>query len=133
MGDNNTVEIGRYTTIGDACFLLNNCKNTKVSIGDDCMLSCGITIRTNDGHTIFDNETKAITNKPKDIIIGNHVWIGDGSIILKATIIPSNTIIGARSLINKQFDKENTIIAGAPAKIVKENINWDRCIYDELL
>ena len=44
--------------------------------------------------------------------------------MLKDVTIPPNSIVGADSLVNKSFDRENIIIAGTPAKIVKENINW---------
>jgi len=38
--------------------------------------------------------------------------------------IPDNTIVGAGSIVVGKFNKTNTIIAGVPAKIVKENIVW---------
>ena len=46
-------------------------------------------------------------------------------VILKGVTIGDNCIIGAGSIVTKPFDKGNVIIAGVPAKIVKENINWD--------
>ena len=39
--------------------------------------------------------------------------------ILKGSKIPSNSMIGACSLVNKEFTEENTVIAGSPAKIIK--------------
>lgn len=48
-----------------------------------------------------------------------------GCKILKGTIIPSNTIVGAGALLTKSYEEENTIIAGAPAQIVKRNVFWD--------
>ena len=100
--------------------------NKKVIIGDDCMFSHTIIIRTSDAHTIYDIDTRKVLNNAEDIIIGNHVWIGQQNTILKGSVIPDNSIIGAKSLVNKKFDKNNTIIAGVPAKVVKSNVNWDR-------
>ena len=54
----------------------------------------------------------------KDVIIGNNVWIGWGSIILKGTIIGDNCVIGAGSLVSGEFP-DNVVIAGNPARIIK--------------
>lgn len=98
-----------------------------ISIGDDCQFSYGISIRTSDGHAIFDQTTKEILNKPRSgVKIGNHVWIGAEAFILKDVEIPDNSVVGARSLVNKKYTEPNVIIAGSPAKIIKRNINWDR-------
>ena len=127
-GRNNIVEIGEYTTIKDANFFLVASENTKVILGKDCMLSYDITIRPNDGHTIYDKNTRQVKNTPQDIIIGDHIWIGAKVVILKGAKIPSNSIIGTYSLINRAFLEENTIIAGIPARIIKKEVNWDRCL-----
>jgi acetyltransferase-like isoleucine patch superfamily enzyme len=76
---------------------------------------------------LFDTNNKEIINKPKTgINVGEHVWIGMNSIILKDVNIADNVVIGACSLVNKSFVENYTAIAGSPAKIVKRNVNWDR-------
>lgn len=59
-------------------------------------------------------------------MIGNYVWIGMQSILLKGSNIPTGTIIAARFLVNKVFNTENAIYAGHPAKLVKEGMHWER-------
>lgn len=49
------------------------------------------------------------------IKIGDNVWMGMKSTILKGSHVPTNCVIAACSLVNKQFIKENTILAGVPA------------------
>lgn len=126
MTNNTTLQIGENFSCRGATFALDDEENKKVIIGNDCMFSNGINIRTSDGHSIYNIETKEIINIGQDIIIGNHVWCGVGSTILKGSKIPDNSIIGAKSLVNKRFKDENIIIAGQPAKIIKTGINWDR-------
>ena len=46
------------------------------------------------------------------------------AVILKNSIIPDNSVIGAYSVVAKKFDEENVVIAGNPARICKRNINW---------
>ncbi len=126
MGSNNLLDIGEHTTMGRVNLLLRCSKNVKMVIGKDCMFSYDVLIRTTDGHAIYDVNTKALQNEPKDVIIGNHVWIGAKAMLLKGSNIPSNSVIGAYSLVNKKFTQENTVIAGNPAKVVKTGVNWDR-------
>lgn len=52
---------------------LNVCMSKgNLSIGEDCMFSDSIEIFNNDGHKIL-NKNGELINKPKDIIIKNHV------------------------------------------------------------
>lgn len=99
--------------------------NRKIHVGKDCMFSGGINVWTTDFHPIYDLETNKRVNEEQDIIIGDHVWLGGEIFISKGSIIPSGCVIGAKSFVNKAFTKENTIIAGIPAKVVKENIRWE--------
>lgn len=124
---NSKVVIGKDFSCFD-CVIDNHDEAGKsVVIGNDCMFSHGIIMRTSDGHTIYNLTTKEILNKPKNgIKIGDHVWVGMGVTISKDVSVPSNCVIGAKSLVNKSFVEQNIIIAGTPAKIIKTNIGWDR-------
>ena len=101
-------------------------KDKTLSIGKDCMFASGITIRNYDGHEIIDLTTGKTLNFATDINIGNNVWLGDNVTILKNTQIPNNCIIGCKSIVNKEITKSNCILAGTPARIIRENIKWER-------
>lgn len=105
--------------------MINFSENAKVEIGDDCMLSSGINIWNWDGHTILDESGNCI-NHARDIYIGNHVWVGMQVSISKGAFISDNSVVGQKSLVSKKFPQSNVLIAGVPAKILKERINWDR-------
>lgn len=53
------------------------------------------------------------------IEIGDDCFIGMNSIILKGTKLGNNVIVGAGSVVHGSFP-DNCIIAGNPAKIVKQ-------------
>jgi acetyltransferase-like isoleucine patch superfamily enzyme len=53
--------------------------------------------------------------------IGDRCFIGCGAIILPGVVIGSEVIVGAGSVVTKDVPG-NCIIAGNPAKIVRENI-----------
>lgn len=56
---------------------------------------------------------------PKRVKLGNNVWIGSNVTILPGVTIGDNAIVGAGSVVTKDVLK-NTIVAGNPAKIIKE-------------
>ncbi len=101
----------------------------RVDIGDECMFARDIIVRNDDGHTIIDATTKDIINAPENIKIADKVWVGTRAMILKGSEIPEGSVVGAMSLVNKKFTEKNIIIAGVPAKKVRENIIWDRSDY----
>lgn len=122
--NDNTLKIGKNTTIHGKTNL-DVIESCKIEIEEDCMLSSDISIRTGDSHAIVDERGNRI-NPSKDVTIGKHVWIGMKVIILKGVEIKENTIVGAGSLVTKTFQEGNIILAGNPAKIIKQNVNWSR-------
>ena len=46
--------------------------------------------------------------------------------VLKGAVIPNGSVIGAMSMVNKKFDEENILIAGAPAEKIRSDIEWHR-------
>lgn len=52
--------------------------------------------------------------------LGDNVYIAPGAKIFGNITIPNNTAIGANAVVNKSFSKENTVIAGIPAKVIGE-------------
>ncbi len=126
---NNQLFIDKNTSIRDTRIGLG--VDSQVRIGFECMIA-EANIRGTDFHTIIDITNSEIINRPKRVLsIGNKCWIGEGCRILKNAIIPDNCIIGAGSVVAKEFNDTNCIIAGNPAKVIKEKIAWDRNIISE--
>ena len=123
--NNTKLIIGKNFSLNGAKIMLSE-YDDKICIGNDCMFSWGIIIRTSDGHVIIDKKTNKVINYAENINIGNHVWLGQNVTLLKGAVISDNSVVGASSLVNKKFNTKNCIIAGAPAKVVKKNIDWDR-------
>jgi len=121
------LSIGKNFTIeGGSRFYLFNSGN-KLVIGENCMFSNSITIRTGDSpHLIFDKTTGDYLDVSEGIFIGDHVWVGENVYILKSTTVGNECVVGAHSVITKRFFQNNAVIAGNPAKIVREGIQWIR-------
>jgi len=83
-------------------YINRNCKIKcfkQIIIGDDVAISENVIIWDSDVHQIKNN----ISIKTAPIKIGNHVWIGTNSIILKGVTIGDGSIIAAGSVVNKSI------------------------------
>lgn len=118
------IRIGADTTVQGAYLLVDEAAS--IDIGRDCMLSTDILIRTGDKHSILDAVSGERLNPSRDVKIADRVWLGRAVQILKGTVIQSESVVGAGSLVSRAFDEGNCVIAGVPAKVVKRGIRWDR-------
>lgn len=93
-----------------------------IMFGDDCLLAFEVFIRDSDGHKIINDSKEKLS--VEQVFIGNHVWICGKTSILKGAFIPNNSVIGYGSIVTKKFLDSNTLLAGIPAKIINNKINW---------
>lgn len=93
----------------------------KIEIGDRCLIGANTKIVDNDFHPVDpvarqNNDNTKIKSAP--VTIGENVFIGMNTIILKGTHIGNNCVVGAGSVVHGTFE-DNSVIAGNPAKVVK--------------
>ena len=99
-------------------------EGTKIEVGKDCLFSANITLRAGDSHSVIDATTGERINHSKDIIVGDHVWIGNTVIVTKGTIIGEQSVVATGAVVVGKTFPTNSAIGGNPAKIIKEGINW---------
>jgi len=120
-----SLEIGRNISMERFNYILLHNSGNRCVIGDDCMFSNEVTIRGGESpHLLFDRNTGEYIDISDGIFIGHHVWIGEKVFIMKNVTIPNECIVGAGSVVTKRFDKEYCVIAGNPARVVRENVQW---------
>lgn len=56
----------------------------------------------------------------KDVVIGDHSWIGMNSIILPGVVLGEKTIVGAGSVVTHSFEQGHCVIVGNPARVIRE-------------
>lgn len=76
-----------------------------------------------DFHSIKNANGERV-NEDQEIIVGNHVWIGMNTTILKGSYIPNDSVIASGATISKKCEKEHCVF-GSHGKLIKENITWD--------
>ncbi|MDX2046776.1 MAG: DapH/DapD/GlmU-related protein [Chitinophagaceae bacterium] len=60
----------------------------------------------------------------KPVIIGDHVWIGTGAIILKGVHIGNGSVITAGAVVTKDVPP-GCLAGGVPAKVLQKDITWE--------
>ncbi len=109
------IKVGHLTTPGMMPGIYINGMNG-IEFGDNVYMGPGVKIiSANHDLRNYNSHTKS-----KPIIIGSDVWIGANAVILPEVNIADGSIIGAGSVVTKSFDQKNCIIAGNPARIIKE-------------
>jgi len=117
-----TLKKGAVLKIGDKCGFSGaaiSCAES-ITIGDHVLLGINVIITDTDHHSTGAKERRentGITSKP--IVIGNNVWIGANSIILKGVHIGDNTVIAAGSVVAANIPA-NVMAGGVPAKGIKK-------------
>lgn len=122
--ENCEILIGKGTTIEEAHLGVAEF-GTKIIIGEDCMLSGGIRITTTDAHSIIDLASGERTNHAADVILNNHIWLGQRVLVNKGVVIGSNVVVASNSVVTKDIPV-NSIASGIPARVIRNNVSWER-------
>ena len=90
-----------------------------VHIGQNSLIASGVTILSHD-------HCKRVNNQPLllDTYIGKKCFIAVGATILPGVEIGDEVIVGAGSVVTKSIPS-NVIVAGNPARIIRENIKMN--------
>lgn len=95
---------------------------TKVEIGSYCAISWDVHIMDTDFHKIiYEVGTEPISSSP--VCIGDRVWIGARSTILKGVTIGSYSMVAAGSVVTKSYPT-HSLIGGSSARRIKAIHGW---------
>ncbi|MBQ8001824.1 MAG: acyltransferase [Clostridia bacterium] len=109
------IEIGNNSYIGDRTEIHAG-ESVKIGNGVNIAWDCNILDR--DYHA-FESEVEVV----KPVVIEDNVWIGCRSIILKGVTIGEGAVVAAGSIVTRDVPAK-CLVAGNPAKVVKENVVW---------
>lgn len=89
-----------------------------IEIGNDVQITSGVTLLTH-GYdwSVLKGVYGEVLGSSGVLKIGNNVFIGMHSTILKGVTIGNNVIIGANSLVNKDIP-DNCVAAGNPCRVI---------------
>ena len=110
LGDRVIINRSAYVWAGET---------SKIIIGDDSALAPESYVSSRSyglkaGELIWDQEPVQA-----DVVIGKNVWVGTKAIILPGVHIGDGAVIAAGAVVTKDVEA-NTIVAGVPAKKIKD-------------
>lgn len=110
--------IGSNTWIGHEVLIVGGSES--ISIGNDCDIAPRVTI-VSGTHKVNSTESIKIAGQGYSlpIVIGNGCWICINATILGGCIISDLSIVAPSSVLKDKYRKA-VMIAGNPAKIIKE-------------
>ena len=112
----------------NACLIASEEQN--ILIGDNGLFSWGVWMRTSDAHGVYDCIQGKRLNHGRSVLVGNHVWFGQESLVLKGAQIGSGCIVGARSVVTGRKFAPNSSLAGNPAETIQENVFFTKtCVH----
>jgi acetyltransferase-like isoleucine patch superfamily enzyme len=90
-----------------------------IHIQENCLIASGVTILSHD-------HCKRVNNQPllTDTYIGKRCFIAVGATILPGVKIGDEVIVGAGAVVTRDVPS-NVIVAGNPARIIRENIRMN--------
>ncbi|MEO8695711.1 MAG: DapH/DapD/GlmU-related protein [Acidimicrobiales bacterium] len=89
-----------------------------IELGDDVALGHGVLITTA-AHRIGTAERRAGLVEPKPIRIGHGAWLASRSVILPGVEVGDGAIVAAGAVVTQSVPP-NVLVAGVPAKVVRE-------------
>lgn len=98
----------------------------RIIIGNDVLMGSRVLIIDN-SHGNYNGDNQDSPNTPpnrrrlvaKPIVIEDNVWIGENSVIQMGVNVGRGSIIAANTVVTKDVPA-NSIVAGAPAKVIKK-------------
>ena len=95
----------------------------RIEIGNDCLFAGEVDVTISDMHSIVSKETGERVNPARNVVLEDHVWVGQRAMILKGAHVGKNSIIGACSLLSGDVPA-NCIAAGIPARVIRTGVTW---------
>lgn len=124
IGDNSRINLGvqisnpQNMKIGDNTYInggvFSISENSKICIGNDCLISYNVHFRTVSHY--YENKNELIRNQgefEKDIIIEDDVWVGYGAQIMPGVTVHRGAVIGAGAVVTRDVLPYTVVGGGA--------------------
>ena len=115
-----TLNSSAYIEIGSGCGLSGVVIGAaeKIILGKNILVGANTLITDTDWHNIHPDLRRSPCTTSKPVTIGDNVWLGINTVVLKGVSIGKNTVIAANSVVVKDIP-ENVIAGGNPCKVIK--------------
>lgn len=109
------LEVGDNVYFASGCFVAGG---GDITIGKNVLFGPNVNIAA--ANHKFDGESFKGGYVFGEVIVNDNCWIGGNCSLLMGTNIPAASIVGAGSVCNKNYCMPFSLIAGVPARIIKD-------------
>lgn len=109
--------------IGEGCFFNNGCmivSKERVTIGKNTSFGPNVLVYDHDHDISGDKAIHDSGFVTSPVVIGDDVWVGAGSIILRGSVIGSGSVIGAGSVIKGIYPPRSVVIQKRGEEKIRE-------------
>jgi acetyltransferase-like isoleucine patch superfamily enzyme len=93
--------------------------NVSITVGNYCRCGPGVILCDNDSHRVARSvEDRDQRPAEAPIVLGDNVWLGMRTIVLKGVTIGANTIVAAGSVVTRSLPA-NVVAGGVPARVIR--------------
>lgn len=92
----------------------------EITIGNGVRIGRNVSIRDYNGIHVIINDTY---KNYSPVHIGDHCWLCTGCTIMPGVTIGEGSVVAANAVVTKNVPP-HSLVAGSPAKVIKENIEW---------
>lgn len=91
----------------------------------DQLWAANVYVATDDMHRLEDRLSGERVNPyGADIHLGRHVWLGRDAVVTGHVDIGEGSVVGMRSIVRGQKVPPFSVVAGSPARIVRDGVTW---------
>lgn len=115
---------GGVLTFGDKCIFNEGARivcHKRVTFGNESGMSWDSTLMDSDQHPITVEGRWLEAEAP--VTIGNHVMVAAGAMVLKGVTIGDGSIVAAGAVVTADVPP-HSVVAGNPARVIRENADW---------
>jgi acetyltransferase-like isoleucine patch superfamily enzyme len=94
-----------------------------ITFGRDCLISWEVLMIDSDFHPLIDQDGSE-SEMQAPIALGDRVWVGARSSILKGVRLADDVVVAAGSVVTRPEPRSNVLLGGNPARVLREGVRW---------
>ena len=114
-----TLSIGDDVWVGPGCFL-SPVGEATIRLGSHIDMAPQVTILTGSHKIDVDGEHIGGEGYSASVVVGDGCWLGAKSLLLPGVKLSKKTVVAASAVVTRSIDCETSLVAGVPAKVVKQ-------------
>lgn len=111
--------------VATRCAVVDARNGGSVVAGPEQLWAADVYVATDDMHRLEDRRTGERLNPyGADIRLGRHVWLCKDAMVTGHVDVGDGAVVAARSVVRGQKVPAHAVVAGAPARVVREDVHW---------